>query len=129
MTRIHLDSAEITRNGSSTKEFAATFRYMDLAKIAELLVLQELRETGQLTGDEGKRLRVETRFCQPDGDMGWPGARVEVVMMEGAADYYPRLLESGGRRPALNKLEPVGMNLFWASGWRALRQVFGFKPR
>lgn len=122
MSKIRLDSVEITRDGKVTKEFAATFRYKDLMHLAQILVVEELVERGELTQEDGRHLRVESRMCEPDGEMGYPGSRVEIVVMHGPADYYPYLLEhSRAARPSLNILDSSGLTKGWPGAWRRLR--------
>lgn len=96
MRSIKLDSVEITRDGKKTKEFMAVFAYEHLEEIAKQLVIEKLKELGEFEGlDTKKGIRVESSYCEPDGDMGYRGSRVKVVLMFGPADYYPRLMEGG----------------------------------
>lgn len=92
---MHIDIIKVTRDGKETEEFKAVFRFGDLQKIATELVLEELmrRKLISRCPDPTKQLRVECRYCEPDGDMGWPGALVKIDLMIGAGNYYPKLME------------------------------------
>lgn len=120
MRQIKLDSVEITRDGQKTKEFAAVFAYEHLEEIAKQLVIEKLRETGELEGLNQRQIRVESRYCEPDGDMGWRGSRVQIVLMFGAGNYYPHLMEQSYAKQSRTKLSSVSPSdiadkpKFWA---------------
>lgn len=95
MRGIKLDSVEVTRDGRKTKEFMAVFAYEHLEEIAKRLVIEKLKEMGEFDGLDKKNIRVESSYCEPDGDMGYRGSRVKIVLMFGPANYYPRLMEGG----------------------------------
>ena len=98
--RISIDTMSVTRDGKETHEYKAVFHYRHLEEIAKQLVLDHLLETGQLEMiPEEDELRVEARYCELDGDMGWRGSVIKIDLMVGAANYYPRLMEGESYTP------------------------------
>ena len=118
--QIRLDSVQITRDGHTTKEFAAVFHYKHLEDIAKQLVIEKLRETGELKGLNQRQIRVESAYCEPDGDMGYRGSRIKIVLMFGEANYYPKLMEGvyhGDNSTAVSSVSPdyvVDKPKFWS---------------
>lgn len=102
MRTIHIEKTGIEKDGAMTREFKAVFTYGDLERMCKHLMLDVLAERGELDGvhpadptfnedAEVPGLRVESRLCEPDGDMGYPG--IAICLMQGPANYYPRLME------------------------------------
>lgn len=93
--RISIDTMSVTRDGKETHEYKAVFHYQHLEEIAKQMMLDHLLETEQLEMIPGEdELRVESTYCEPDGDMGWRGSVIKIDLMIGAANYYPRLMEA-----------------------------------
>lgn len=85
-------------------EYHAVFSYRDMEKMLVHLMVDRLVEDGRLAVPSGTSsphphsdypwLRVESRLCEPDGDMGWPG--FAITLMVGDSRYYPKTLEGIG---------------------------------
>lgn len=103
---IHVDHLTITKDNTPTQEFKAVMRYSDLKEIAKQLLIAKLIDEGKITKDQEPR--VESRLCEPDGDMGYPGIRL--TLMYGPARYYPRLMELPAERDVVSSLAPSDVN-------------------
>ena len=108
---IHIDTLKVSRDGKETEEFKAVFYFRDLQNIATQLVLDHLVQKGLIPDQpDPRQSRVECRYCEPDGDMGWPGALVKIDLMIGAGNYYPKLMEEESyktdTKTKITRLEP-----------------------
>ena len=103
---IHVDHLIITKDNVPTQEFKAVLKYRDLEALAKELLLAKLVETGQVQATDS--FRIESRLCEPDGDMGYPGIRL--TLMFGPANYYPRLMELPEERDVISSLAPSDVN-------------------
>lgn len=101
MRTVHIEKLGIEKDDKKTKEFKAVFRYRDLESICKHLMIEVLEERGEISREaapagfdpdkEIPQVRVESRLCEPDGEMGYPG--IAITLMYGDAGYYPKLME------------------------------------
>lgn len=121
---IRLDTTTIIRDGKETHEFKAVFRYSDLEHLASQLMFDHLVSQGLIDSIPGNKVRVESRYCEPDGEMGYRGSQIKICLMigEGRDGHFPKLMENGVQTP-VTKIEdiPTLRKMPW---WRRMLTKF-----
>jgi hypothetical protein len=125
---IRLDTTTIIREGKETHEFKAVFHYADIENIASQLMFDYLVSQGLIEHNHlpDNKVRVESRYCEPDGEMGYRGSQIKICLMigEGRDGHFPKLMESGVRTP-VTKIElediPTLRQMPW---WRRMLTKF-----